>query len=118
MRMFRMHKVCVSALMVGALIAGFSVTANARDRGINQPGAVGNSPGVAPGLNQPGAVRNVGGRVLRRDPGLNQPGRAGNVGGPSVDPGLNQPGAVGNVGAPGVDPGRNQPGAAGNRRRR
>lgn len=116
--MFRMRKVCVSALIVGVLIAGFSVMANARDRGINQPGVVGNSRGVAPGLNQPGAVGNVGSRVIKRDPGLNQSGRIGNVGGAGVDPGLNQPGAVGNVGAPRVDPGLNQPAAAGNRRPR
>ena len=73
-----------------------------RDRGFNQPGAVGNrgSVGVDPGLNQPGAVGNVGyggsARQVRAvsDPGLNQPGAAGNVG---RDPGLNQPGAAGNI---------------------
>ena len=96
-----------------------------RDRGVNQPGAVGNS--VDPGVNQPGAAGNrravgvaaatpygYGGsaRQVRavNDPGLNQPGAVGNRG---VDPGVNQPGAAGNVGR---DPGLNQPGAVGNRR--
>jgi hypothetical protein len=72
-----------------------------RDRGVNQPGAVGNrgSVGVDPGINQPGAAGNRGyggsARQVRAvsDPGLNQPGAAGNVG---RDPGLNQPGAAGN----------------------
>lgn len=56
-----------------------------RDRGINQPGAVGNK-GRDPGVNQPGAAGNRGagfGGSARQtrvvgDPGLNQPGRAGN----------------------------------------
>lgn len=69
-----------------------------RDRGVNQPGAVGNrgTVGRDPGVNQPGAAGNVG-----RDPGVNQPGAVGNYGGSARqtrvrDPGFNQPGAVGN----------------------
>lgn len=80
-------------LLVLAICMGIGL-AEARDRGINQPGMAGN---------------------VHRDPGLNQPGAAGNVGTavPGVDPGLNQPGAAGNVHR---DPGVNQPGAIGNRR--
>ena len=86
--LFMLAIVIVSAMVVAALPG----TVNARDRGINQPGAAGN---------------------VGRDPGVNQPGAAGNVGaGAGVDPGVNQPGAAGNVGR---DPGINQPGAAGNR---
>ena len=81
-----------------AMVAALPGTSNARDPGINQPGAAGNV-GRDPGINQPGAAGNVG-----RDPGINQPGAAGNVG---RDPGINQPGAAGNVGR---DPGINQPG--------
>jgi hypothetical protein len=102
-------------LILFAVIGTLSVTATARDRGINQPGPAGGTAGVgAPGV---GVV----------DPGINQPGAAGNVGRPGVgapgvgvrDPGINQPGAAGNVGGAGVgrDPGINQPGAAGNRGR-
>jgi hypothetical protein len=66
-----------------------------RDRGFNQPGAVGNG-GRDPGVNQPGAAGNRG-----RDPGVNQPGAVGNYGGSARqtrvrDPGFNQPGRVGN----------------------
>jgi len=91
----------IAALIIGVMVVSLPFTLLARDRGFNQPGAVGNAgPGV--------------------DPGVNQPGAAGNVGGPGVDPGVNQPGAAGNVGGAGVgrDPGVNQPGAAGNRRHR
>ncbi len=102
--------VCLLAIMAPS-------TAGARiDRGVNQPGAVGNHGGVDPGLNQPGAVGNRGyggsARQVRAvsDPGLNQPGAAGNRG---ADPGFNQPGAAGNVTR---DRGVNQPGAAGNHR--
>jgi hypothetical protein len=78
-----------------------------RDRGINQPGAVGNRPAAATPAGYGGSARQV--RAVT-DPGVNQPGAVGNRG---VDPGVNQPGAAGNVGR---DPGVNQPGAAGNRR--
>jgi len=77
--------------MISAVVVALPDTSNARDPGINQPGAAGN----------------VG---VGRDPGINQPGAAGNVG---PDPGINQPGPAGNVGR---DPGINQPGPAGNRR--
>ena len=77
-----------------------AATAQHRDRGINQPGAVGNR-------GYGGSARQV--RAVS-DPGLNQPGAVGNRG---VDPGINQPGRAGNVGR---DPGVNQPGRAGNRR--
>ena len=60
-----------------------------RDRGVNQPGAVGNRPAATP-AGYGGSARQV--RAVS-DPGLNQPGAAGNVGG---DPGRNQPGATGN----------------------
>jgi hypothetical protein len=60
-----------------------------RDRGFNQPGAVGNRPG-ATATGYGGSARQV--RAVS-DPGLNQPGAVGNVG---RDPGVNQPGAVGN----------------------
>ena len=76
------------ALLVGAVVAIILPCAlYARDRGINQPGAIGNV-GADPGINQPGAVGNVGG-----DPGINQPGAIGNV---HRDRGINQPGALGN----------------------
>ena len=58
--------------IVIAMVAALPGTSNARDRGINQPGAAGNV-GRDPGINQPGAAGNVGG-----DPGINQPGPAGN----------------------------------------
>jgi hypothetical protein len=60
-----------------------------RDRGINQPGAVGNRPAATP-AGYGGSARQV--RAVG-DPGFNQPGAAGNVG---RDPGVNQPGAAGN----------------------
>jgi hypothetical protein len=78
-----------------------------RDRGFNQPGAVGNRPAATP-VGYGGSARQV--RAVS-DPGFNQPGAVGNRG---ADPGLNQPGAVGNTGR---DPGVNQPGAVGNRPR-
>ena len=85
----------LTILISSAMVVALPGTLNARDRGINQPGAAGN---------------------VGRDPGINQPGSAGNVGtGVGVDPGINQPGAAGNVGR---DPGINQPGAAGNINRR
>ena len=77
-----------------------------RDRGINQPGAVGNRPAATP-AGYGGSARQV--RAVS-DPGRNQPGAAGNRG---ADPGINQPGAVGNTAR---DPGVKQPGAVGNRR--
>lgn len=67
----------------GVAIVVLAGAALARDRGVNQPGAVGN-PRADPGFNQPGAVGNVGvgaPGVGVRDPGINQPGVAGNVGG-------------------------------------
>jgi hypothetical protein len=82
--------------MVASVLFLLMVTgvAQARDRGINQPGVVGGTAGVgAPGV---GVV----------DPGINQPGAVGNVGRARVG-----------VGAPGAgawDPGFNQPGIAGN----
>ena len=97
-------------LIVGVAITALSGALQARDRGVNQRGAVGGTAGAgAPGV---GVV----------DPGLNQPGARGNagaVGTPGV--GVGAPGAgaaprVG-VGAPGagaVDRGVNQPGAVGN----
>jgi hypothetical protein len=108
-----------AGVLAFVLIAALPAAPLAFDRGVNQPGALGN-PRADPGLNQPGAVGNVG----RGAPG---PGVAPGVGAPGVgarDPGINQPGAVGNVGrggagvgAPGIgtrDPGLNQPGVAGN----
>jgi len=77
----------VSLLTIFVSLAISSSLLFARDRGFNQPGAVGNT-GRDPGINQPGAVGNVG-----RDPGINQPGAVGNV---SRDPGINQPGRLGN----------------------
>ena len=80
-------------VLVCAALGSLPFDADARDRGVNQPGAVGNTGVGAPG-------------VGARDPGINQPGAKGNVG-------VGAPG----VGAPGVgvvDPGLNQPGVAGN----
>jgi hypothetical protein len=116
--------VWLAAFVACATWATPTVDGQRRDRGVNQPGAVGNRGGVDPGINQPGAVGNRGVAPVARggyggsarqvraaaDPGFNQPGAIGNVG---RDPGFNQPGAVGNVGR---DPGVNQPGAVGNRR--
>lgn len=73
------------AVAMAFLLAGLTPIARAqRDRGVNQPGAAGNS-GRDPGLNQPGAAGNRGcaggsARQTRsvRDPGVNQPGRTGN----------------------------------------
>jgi len=59
-------------VIIITMVAALPGTSNARDRGINQPGAAGNV-GRDPGINQPGAAGNVGG-----DPGINQPGPAGN----------------------------------------
>jgi hypothetical protein len=100
----------LTIVIISAMVAALPGTVNARDPGINQPGAAGNV-GRDPGINQPGAAGNVGAGA-GVDPGINQPGAAGNVG---RDPGINQPGAAGNVGR---DPGINQPGAAGNVNRR
>jgi hypothetical protein len=104
----------LTIVIIGAMVVALPGTLNARDPGINQPGAAGNV-GRDPGINQPGAAGNVGAGP-GVDPGINQPGAAGNVGaGVGVDPGINQPGAAGTVGR---DPGINQPGAAGNINRR
>jgi len=66
------------ALIVAATFAALPSVVQARDRGVNQPGAAGN---VAPAA---------------KDPGINQPGAAGNVKPAAKDPGVNQPGAAGN----------------------
>lgn len=70
-------KLVTAALCLGIMAAGASSVLHARDRGINQPGEVGNhgpaDAGRDPGINQPGAAGNV-----HRDPGVNQPGAAGN----------------------------------------
>jgi hypothetical protein len=96
----RASKTWIYALIVGTCAAAATGTPYARDRGVNQPGAVGNT-----------------GPAVGRDPGVNQPGAVGNKEAEAVrDPGKNQPGAAGNVGAEGVkDRGVNQPGAPGNR---
>ncbi len=98
-----------------ALVAPPTVEAQ-RDRGVNQPGAVGNrgSVGVDPGLNQPGAVGNRSAAAVAVATPAGYGGSARQVR-TAYDPGINQPGAVGNVPV-GRDPGLNQPGAAGNRR--
>ena len=62
----------LAIIIVSAMVVALPGTSNARDPGINQPGAAGNV-GRDPGINQPGAAGNVG-----RDPGINQPGPAGN----------------------------------------
>lgn len=98
-----------SALLLGALVIAAPGALLARDRGVNQPGAVGN-PRADPGFNQPGAVGNVGVGApgVGIAPGLGAPG-------PGVAPGVGAPGL--GVGAPGVgfrDPGLNQPGVVGN----
>lgn len=96
MRADRFRPAAVLALSV--MLSCLPDAVQARDRGINQPGAVGNvgvgTPGLGardPGINQPGAMGNVGagtrGRgpgapgVVLAVPGLNQPGIAGNIGG-------------------------------------
>ena len=67
------------ALMIAATVVALPGVAQARDRGVNQPGAVGNAgpAGKDPGINQPGAAGNV--KPDAKDPGVNQPGEAGNV---------------------------------------
>ena len=81
----------IAALAVTMVVLGAPPPAEAqRDRGINQPGAVGNRPGATP-AGYGGSARQV--RAVG-DPGRNQPGAVGNVG---RDPGVNQPGAAGNV---------------------
>jgi hypothetical protein len=80
----------IATLAVTLFVTGAPPAAEAqRDRGFNQPGAVGNRPGATP-AGYGGSARQV--RAVG-DPGFNQPGAAGNVG---RDPGVNQPGAVGN----------------------
>ncbi len=89
------------AVSAWAALGALPLDTDARDRGVNQPGAIGNTgvgaPGAGvrdPGINQPGAAGNVGGGapVRAATPGLGAPG----VG--LADPGLNQPGVAGNVG--------------------
>jgi len=60
----------IGSLFLGAAAAMLSPALHARDPGRNQPGALGNSPGVSGGAPGAGA----------RDPGRNQPGAAGNTG--------------------------------------
>ena len=71
----------VAATLAFLLAGSTSGVLSQRDRGFNQPGAVGNKGGRDPGVNQPGAVGNYGGSARQtrvRDPGFNQPGRVGN----------------------------------------
>ena len=68
----------IAAVIIGVMVVSLPCTLLARDRGINQPGAVGNAGGVDPGLNQPGAAGNVGGAGVGGDPGVNQPGAVAN----------------------------------------
>jgi hypothetical protein len=68
----------IAAVIIGVMVVSLPCMLLARDRGINQPGAVGNAGGVDPGLNQPGAAGNVGGAGVGTDPGVNQPGAVGN----------------------------------------
>jgi hypothetical protein len=49
--------VVLATVIIGAMVAALPGALNARDRGLNQPGAAGN---------------------VGRDPGINQPGPAGN----------------------------------------
>lgn len=80
----------IATLVVIVVVLGAPPAVEAqRDRGINQPGAVGNRPG-ATATGYGGSARQV--RAVS-DPGRNQPGAVGNAG---RDPGKNQPGAVGN----------------------
>ena len=85
-----MHRVALWAAvpMVAIALCILPGMADARDRGVNQPGAAGNT-GADPGLNQPGAAGNV-----KQDPGKNQPGAAGNA---KATPGVG-------AGAPGQAP--------------
>jgi hypothetical protein len=86
----RSRSAWIATLAVTVFVTGAPPAAEAqRDRGVNQPGAVGNRPG-ATATGYGGSARQV--RAVG-DPGVNQPGAAGNVG---RDPGVNQPGAVGN----------------------
>ena len=77
-----------------AFLAGAAANVQAqRDRGVNQPGAAGNT-GVGGAAGVGGSARQT--RAVG-DPGVNQPGAAGNAaGGAGRDPGVNQPGATGN----------------------
>jgi len=83
-----MKKLIASLLSILVLSAIFSSLIFARDRGLNQPGAIGNK-GRDPGVNQPGAVGNTGANPPGRDPGITQPGAVGNTG-------VNSPGRLGN----------------------
>jgi hypothetical protein len=49
--------VVLATVVIGAMVTALPGTLNARDRGINQPGAAGNV-GRDPGINQPGAAGN------------------------------------------------------------
>lgn len=83
-------KIRVAIGTIAAIVVWASAGVGAqRDRGVNQPGAVGNHPARATSAGYGGSARQV--RVS--DPGINQPGAAGNTG---RDPGRNQPGAAGN----------------------
>ena len=69
----------VSALLIGMMVASAPGALFARDRGVNQPGAAGNTDVHRDrGFNQPGAAGNVEGVEPHRDRGFNQPGAAGN----------------------------------------
>jgi hypothetical protein len=56
------HRQSTGAIIALCVAATFlSAPCQARDRGLNQPGAIGNHPvGVDPGINQPGALGNRG----------------------------------------------------------
>ena len=78
-RLSKRHRESTGAIIALCVAAAFlSAPCQARDRGLNQPGAIGNHPvGVDPGINQPGALGN---RGIGVDPGINQPGAVGNRG--------------------------------------
>lgn len=99
--MMSLPAMVLRAVLLASVVALSAPGINARDRGFNQPGAVGGTAGVGapgagardPGLNQPGAVGNRGvGAPGVAGPGVGAPGRG------AWDPGLNQPGIAGNVG--------------------
>lgn len=69
-----MMRLFINAAVVGAIALSIPTQAIARDPGVNQPGAVGNTGvGRDPGVNQPGAVGN--GTPGNRGGSVNRAGR-------------------------------------------
>lgn len=116
--MKHIHKTWLYALVIGVTLTTLTGAVHARDRGVNQPGAVGGTAGAgAPGVGVAPGV-GAGARGVGVTPGVGAgapgvgvtPGVGAGARGVGVAPGA----GVGAPGAGGVDRGVNQPGAVGN----